>query len=108
MAKYSDENGRQCSKCDTYKPWAEFNKYKGGVNGRRPVCRECSKAYDKNYERGKDMSSRSSFRWRDRHPEQYREGIRKSQQRRAEEYKYLKVRVKELEQQLADLQNPTD
>lgn len=36
---------KRCSKCDTYKPLADFNKMTKSPDGRQPRCRECQAAY---------------------------------------------------------------
>ena len=37
----NDSNGRECTVCGEYKPWAAFYRYKRGVGGRTPCCRAC-------------------------------------------------------------------
>ncbi len=36
-----DDNGRECSKCGTYKPWLEYGEYSHSPFGRRPTCKVC-------------------------------------------------------------------
>lgn len=38
------ENGRECTKCKTFKQWQEFNFQSNGLNGRASVCKECRRA----------------------------------------------------------------
>lgn len=41
-----DDNGRECTKCDEYKPWTEFyDKPDGGANGKQSQCKDCWIAY---------------------------------------------------------------
>lgn len=37
-----DDNGRECTECDTYKPWPSFPPRKLGRNGHSSKCRECT------------------------------------------------------------------
>lgn len=41
--------GRNCTKCKVWKPFAEFNKQAGQWQGRRPHCRECQSAQTRVY-----------------------------------------------------------
>jgi hypothetical protein len=36
-----DENGKECTKCKTYKPYEEFHNHKNGSGGKMPTCKEC-------------------------------------------------------------------
>jgi transposase-like protein len=39
-----------CTKCGKNKPLDDFRKYAGrSKDGRRPICRECQNAYDREY-----------------------------------------------------------
>lgn len=38
---FRDENGKDCTGCDTYKPYEEFYVYKGAKDGRNYRCKEC-------------------------------------------------------------------
>ena len=47
MKNYCDliinEQGRECSRCFTFKPWSAFHKCKNGVKGHFSFCKECRK-----------------------------------------------------------------
>lgn len=36
-----DKNGRECSKCNIYKPWSSFSRNKSAKNGYYNVCKDC-------------------------------------------------------------------
>lgn len=38
-----DEDGRVCRSCHIYKPWEDYHKHSGCVNGYNTVCKECRK-----------------------------------------------------------------
>jgi hypothetical protein len=45
--EYSDNLGRVCKKCREYKPYPEFHKHSGCVNGFNTVCKLCRKPVSK-------------------------------------------------------------
>jgi hypothetical protein len=59
--QYKDETGRVCSKCETYKPWDQFNK--GQIAGHRPECRQCQKRIARSYHRDPVKSREAVRRW---------------------------------------------
>ena len=36
-----EEGGRQCSRCEKFKPWSEFSRNKHGTRGYQSWCRDC-------------------------------------------------------------------
>ena len=40
-----DANGRQCTKCDVYKPWDEYYDKPSGKRGKQSNCKDCWIAY---------------------------------------------------------------
>jgi len=42
-----DEEGRECSRCGEYKPWAEYHKNKAKKNGHQSACKVCHNNYSR-------------------------------------------------------------
>lgn len=40
-----DDTGRQCSRCEIFKPWSEFAKNKRGTGGHQSWCGDCFREY---------------------------------------------------------------
>lgn len=54
-----------CTKCGLEKPFSEFNKMAGGKDGLRPWCRQCSRAWARQYRQsaGEMLRATDRHRW---------------------------------------------
>jgi hypothetical protein len=57
-----DDDGRECSQCDTYQPWTEY--YDGaGPRGKTTVCKTCRRAYQRGRNKLTTVQQRDQARW---------------------------------------------
>lgn len=60
-----DANGRECSNCDTYKPWSEYYS-SNTANGKDTVCKDCKKAKQRAYNAKPEVQAAEAERWPER------------------------------------------
>lgn len=68
--KRIDTEGRECSKCGTYKPWSDYFKKVGAPNGHATECKECRSIYTESRKAQRQDWLRD---WRKRNPEKQRQ-----------------------------------
>lgn len=56
-----DDNGRECTKCDKYKPWDEYYDKPAGKRGKQSHCKECWVAYYTEQQRLKRLRERGEL-----------------------------------------------
>ena len=67
-----DDDGRECSACRTYKPWAEYYPNSNGSHGRQHECKDCHKAAVRRWANGNPGRKASTARaWREANPDKY-------------------------------------
>lgn len=57
-----DENGRECSKCEVYKPWSEFTIANNNTTGHCACCRECYRRFTEIRQRQRGVKARRVYR----------------------------------------------
>lgn len=60
---------KHCNKCDTTKPFSDFNTNKSKSDGYQTTCKACRKAYNqKHYQRNKETYKTRSLKWKRDNP----------------------------------------
>ena len=91
-----EEQGKVCKKCGVWKSLEEYNKQRTGKCGRRSVCRECQKEYqkqwDENNKEHRKEYHKQHYQNNKEHYKQYREN---NKERRKEYHKQYAENNKE-------------
>lgn len=114
-AKLTEVNGitgKECSKCDTWKPLEEFYILKSGVGGRTPMCDICQREKDKKIREKKQTEKARKQRAKERYHEvkntpEFKAQKRKySAKRKDKDKEYMrKWRVENKDKNLVNFQN---
>lgn len=73
MADENSTHAKRCTKCGSVKPLEEFPARRGVKDGRKPRCKTCHNAANREArERNPEVSRAASKRWRDANPDRVR------------------------------------